>query len=122
MGNTCNHFLVDTTKNRYEHKPKVATERPCFTIFWDFLIHTNRTIKANQSDIVVKDKQGKMCYLIDMSVPSDKNVAVKVFDKMSKYKNMKFEVSKMWKLSQNYPHGCGNIGLCKKRNNRAYKY
>ena len=83
-----NNFLVDTTKNWYEHKPEAVTEGPGFTILWDFPIHTDRTIQAYRPDIVVKDKQGKTCYLIDMSVPSEKNVAAKVFDKMSKYKDL----------------------------------
>ena len=91
----CNHFLVDTTENWYEHKPEVVTGGPGFTILWDFPIHTDRTIQANRPDIVVKDKQEKTCLNIEMSVPSDKNVSAKVFDKMSKYKDLEIEVSKM---------------------------
>ena len=64
----------------------MSTEGPGFTILWDFPIHTDRTIQANRPDIAVKDKQGKTCYLINMSLLSDKNVAAKVFIKMSKYR------------------------------------
>ena len=50
-----------------------------------------------------------------MSVPSDKNVAAKVFDKMSKYKDLETEVSKMWKLKvKNIPVVIGALGLVKK--------
>ena len=110
-----NHFLLDTTKNWYEHKPEAVTKGPGFTTLWNFPIHTDRTIQANRPDIVVKDKQGKTCYLIDMSVPSDKNVAAKVFDKMSKYKDLEIEVSKMWKLKVKTIHVVvGALGLVKK--------
>ena len=31
-----------------------------------------------------------------MSVPSDRNVAAKTFEKLSKYKDLEIEVEKMW--------------------------
>ena len=50
-----------------------------------------------------------------MSVPSDKNVAAKVIDKMSKYKDLEIEVSKMWKLKvKTIPVVVGALGLVKK--------
>ena len=50
-----------------------------------------------------------------MSVPSDKNIAAKVFDKMSKYKALEIEVSKMWKLKvKTIPVVVGALSLVKK--------
>ena len=47
------------------------------TILWDFAIQTDRKIKTNKPDIVVKDHKRKACLLIDMAVTTDDNVSVK---------------------------------------------
>ena len=83
---------MNTRKNWYEHHPEPVTCGPNFTILWDFPIQTDRTIQANRPDIVVKDFLGNVCYLIDMSVPSDKNVSSKTFEKLSKYKDLEIEI------------------------------
>ena len=89
-------YSIDSNANWYEHDPEPVTEGNDVTILWDFTIHTDRTIQANQPDIVIKDKENNTCFLIDMSVPSDRNISVKVFEKLSKY-DLQFQ-SKTWKL------------------------
>ena len=37
--------------------------------------------------------------MIDVTVPADKNVSLKEFQKLSKYKDLEIEVTKMWKLN-----------------------
>ena len=56
------------------------------TIMWDMSVNTNRTITANRSDIIVKDSVNSTCKLIDMTVPSERNIALKETEKKSKYK------------------------------------
>ena len=56
------------------------------TALWDFSINTDRTIKENRPDIVVRDHEKKSCLLIDMTVPSDRNILLKELDKLSNYK------------------------------------
>ena len=56
----------------------------------------DREIKANRPDIVVKRKDEKSCLLINVSIPADKNTAVKVVEKLSKYKDLEIEIQKMW--------------------------
>ena len=56
------------------------------------------TIQANRLDIVVKNDNDKTCFLNDMSVPSDTNVSHKIFEKLSKYKDLEIEFTKMWHL------------------------
>jgi len=58
------------------------------TILWDMSIQTDREIKANRSDIVVKNKKEKSCLLIDMAIPTDRNTSEKVTEKLSKYKGL----------------------------------
>jgi hypothetical protein len=111
----CKHYGKETTKNWYEHHPQPVTEIGHITILWDFTIHTDRTIKANRPDITVKNHTDKTCLLIDMAVPTDKNVAVKEFNKIQKYKDLGIEIAKMWKLKPTtIPVIIGALGVIKK--------
>ena len=78
-------------------------------------IQTDREIKANRPDIVIKDKQEKSCLLIDMSIPTEKNTSVKVTEKLSKYKDLEIEIERMWGMKvTTIPVVIGALGLIKK--------
>ena len=78
-------------------------------------VHTDKTIKANKPDIIIKDKQEKTCMLIDLAIPSDRNTAVKVAEKLSKYKDLEIEITKMWGLkTKSVPVVIGALGIVKK--------
>ena len=51
------------------------------TIVWDRPVNTDRTITANRPDIIVKDSVNSTCKLIDMTVPSDRNIGLKETEK-----------------------------------------
>jgi len=112
------HYSISTPSNWYEHHPDPVTEGKDVSILWDFPIHTDRTIQASRPDIAIKDKRNNTCLLIDMSVPSDNNVAAKEFEKLSKYKDLEIEVGKMWHLkTTTIPVVVGALGLIKKGTN-----
>ena len=94
----CKSFCLPHERNWWENKPPKIVENKNATVLWNFDIHTDRTIQANRSDIVVKNHNDKTCFLIDMSVPSDTNVSLKIFEKVSKYKDLEIEATKMWHL------------------------
>ena len=79
-----------------------------------FDIHTDRIIQANRPDIVVKNHNDKTCFPTDMSVPSDTNVSRKIFEKLSKYKDLEIEVTKMWHLKTTLPVVIGALGMVTK--------
>jgi len=111
----CKHYDIETTEKWYEHKPAPVVENKTVTLLWDFSIHTDRTIQANRPDIVIKDKVKRTCQLIDMSVPSDNNVSAKEFEKLSKYKDLEIEISKMWNVKAiTIPVIIGALGIIKK--------
>ena len=60
----CKHYNIKVTDKYYEHEPKTVTENNEATILWDMPIQTDREIKANRPDIVVKDKKQRTCQLI----------------------------------------------------------
>ena len=59
-------------------------------------IHTDRELSANKPDKVIKDHADRCCKLIDVSVPADRNTSTKVFEKLSKYKDLEIEIARMW--------------------------
>ena len=53
--------------------------------------------------------------MIDMNIPSERNVSIKEVEKLSKYKDLEIEVTKMWKMkTSTVPIVVGTLGLVKK--------
>jgi hypothetical protein len=52
---------------------------------------------ANRPNIIIKNKEDKTCLLIDVAIPSDKNVIQKEAEK-KKYKNLSIEIQRMWNM------------------------
>ena len=67
------------------------------TILWDSII-TDRKISANRPDVAIHDRKSMSRVLIDVSVPDDKNIALKEADKISKYKDLEIEINRMWNV------------------------
>ena len=78
-------------------------------------ISTDREIKANKPDIVIKDLNKKKCWIIDISIPTDRNVALKEMEKLSKYKDLEIELNRMWKMDTIVvPIIVGDLGMLRK--------
>ena len=113
--NICKELNINVEEKWYEHEPQTVTERDNITILWDMPIQTDREIKANRPDIVIKDKQEKSCLLIDMSIPTEKNTSVKVTEKLPKYKDLEIEIERMWGMkATTIQVVIGALGLIKK--------
>jgi hypothetical protein len=48
--------------------------------------------------IIIKNKKDKTCLLIDVAIPSDKNVTQKEAEKKLKYKNLSIKIRRMWNM------------------------
>ena len=53
-----------------------------------FPLQTETSIHPNRLDIIIKDEKAKICKLVEISVPSDKNIAAKKFGKLGQYKGL----------------------------------
>jgi hypothetical protein len=53
---------------------------------------------VNRSDIIIKNKMDKTCLLIDVAIPTDKNVIQKEAGKKLRYKNLSIEIQRMWNM------------------------
>lgn len=94
----CKEFGIEVPDNWYSHVPKSVCEHEDITVLWNQGVQTDREVLANRPDIIIKNKQKKTCILIDVSVPSDRNVVQKEAEKKLKYKNLSIEIQRMWNM------------------------
>ena len=97
-GKICKKCHVQTADKWYEHNPKTVEEKDDITILYDMPIH--REISGNRPDIIIKNNRDKKCIVIDVAIPSDKNTSTKVSEKMSKYKDLEIEITRMWQIKR----------------------
>ena len=62
---------------------------------WDMPVNTDRTITASRPDIIIKDSVNSTCKVIDMSIPLDRNIALKEIEKKSRYKDLELVIQRM---------------------------
>ena len=119
----CKEFGTEVKEQWYEHEPMTGTRKDSITILWDMPIHTDRTIPAIRPDIVLKNKKGKTCLLIDTTIPLDTNTSVKTTEKLTKCKELEIKVERMWGLkTTTVPVVMGALGAIKKyMGNCSYK-
>ena len=73
----CMHYTIEVSAKYYEQDPRNVTENSEVTILWDMPIDTDKEIKANRPDIVVKISRGELVnslkHLSLQKGPIDKN-------------------------------------------------
>jgi hypothetical protein len=110
----CKEHHIEVAEKWYEHEPTKITKKNHLTIMWDCPIITDRKINANRPDIVLKNTQTNTCKLIDMSVPSERNICLKYGEKKTKYKDLEIEICRMWKTkTEILPVIIGALGTIK---------
>ncbi|XP_067940219.1 uncharacterized protein [Watersipora subatra] len=85
----------DTTKWYLDREDGVNENDPA-KILWDFYIRTEKHVLANQSDIVVVDKENKGATTIEVAVLNDYAIASKDKEKVEKYLPLGEEIEKCW--------------------------
>jgi len=48
---------IETTDKWYTHMPKPIYEEGDVTVLWNQAVHPDREVKANRSDIIIKNKK-----------------------------------------------------------------
>jgi len=94
----CKHVGLQDTDKFYKHIPERFINVNGTTIMWDVSVITDRTVLANRPDIVLCDKRDKTYPLFDIAIRNDPNINAKDTEKLSKYKDLENEVSRMWKV------------------------
>jgi len=68
------------------------------TVLWNQAVHTDREVKTNKPDIIIKNKKEKTCTLIEVPIPADRNAVQKEAEKKLKYKSLCIEIKRVWNL------------------------
>jgi hypothetical protein len=68
------------------------------TVLWNQGVQTDREVLANRPDIIIKNMKDTIFLLIDVAIPSDRNVIQKESDNKLKYKNLSIEIQRMWNM------------------------
>ena len=74
----CKEYNIRVSEKWYKHQPNTVTENDEIVILWDMPIQTDREIKANRPDIIVKNKYKKECILIDIAIPYHQKVILQL--------------------------------------------
>ena len=93
----CKDNDLKITDKWYQHTPEAVMHNKDnnLTIMWDMPVNTDRTITVNRPDIIVKELVNSTCKPIDMTIPSDRNIALMEIEKKSKYKDLELEIQGM---------------------------
>ena len=94
----CKALGIESTDKWYTHIPKPVCEDGNVRVLWNQAVHTDREVTANRPDIIIKNKNEKICTLIDVAIPADRNVVQKEAEKKLKYKSLCIEINWMWNL------------------------
>jgi len=78
--------------------PKPAHEEGDVTVLWIQAVQTDREVTENRPDIIIKNKKGKTCTMIDVAIPADRYFVQKEVEKRLKYKSLYIEIQRLWKL------------------------
>jgi hypothetical protein len=89
---------IETTENWYSHLPKPVCQHEDITVLWNQGIQTDREVLVHRPDIIITNMKDKICLLIDLAIPSDRNVIQKESEKKLKYKNLSIEIQRMWNM------------------------
>ena len=80
----CRELGCEVPNKWYELTTRSVVNINEYIIFWKYSIISDRKIPATRPDVVIHDQKSKTCVLIDVSVPDDKNIALKEAEKISK--------------------------------------
>ena len=64
---------------------------------WDFTIVTDSVIHHDIPDIVLTRKTSNEIFMIDVAIPGESRISQKTVEKLTKYVDLKIEVSRLWK-------------------------
>ena len=96
---TSQKYGFPTTAKSYEHfvdKEMAVLENEEVKLLWDFSIQTEIRIDHNKPDLVLLDKKGRTCYIIDVVCPFDTRVEKKEKEKFEHNTDLKYELLKVW--------------------------
>ena len=114
----CRKFGVKCAGKWYEEVPeevRVSADGNV-EIWWDRSVMTTKQLDHNRPDVVVIDRAARKWFIVDFSVPWDKNVVVKEDEKIARYSPLALEVRRVHGVATRVvPIVVGALGVVSKR-------
>ena len=82
----------------YKHQPQVRIDIGDTNIMYDKKLITDKRARHNKPDIIIHDKSNQSCQIIDVAIPVDANVNKKIAEKLTKYKDLQIQLTKIHEL------------------------
>jgi hypothetical protein len=92
------HMALQVTDKYCEHVSEWVIIFSGTTVMWDILVITDQTILTTNLIQHSMIKKEETCQLIDIAIPDDSNVNTIEAEKLSKYKELEIEVSRIWNV------------------------
>lgn len=86
---------INKNEKWYEHEPQTITEKDNITILCDMPMHTDCEIKPTDKTLESRTDREKNCLFIYMTIPTEKNISVRVNEKLSKCRDLESEIERM---------------------------
>ena len=80
------------------HNPAPVLENDMHKLLWDFNIQTDHLIPARRQDLIIINKEKKICIIVDFAVPADHRINLKESEKKDKYLDLARELKKPWNM------------------------
>ena len=77
-------------KERWERGKVLENENA--KLIWDFEFHLRKTTTARRPDLTLEDKNQKKIWICDMTCPQQQNIEAKRIEKLTKYRQLAFEM------------------------------
>ena len=100
MGAVCGKYKIPRVEKWYDHQPEGFEESNEVKVLWDVMIQCDHMIEHRKPDIVVVEKVGRRCFIIDVAIPGDKRIAAKEEEKVEKYQELRQEILRMWEMKK----------------------
>ena len=65
---------------------------------WDFNIKTDYLIPTRRPDLIIINKNKRICKIVDFTVPEDHRINLKECEKKDKYLDLARELKKQWNM------------------------
>ena len=83
------------------HNPELVLENDTHKLLCDFDIQTDYLISARRPDLIIINKNKKICKIVDFAVPADKRIKLKECEKRDKYLVLARELKKTMEYEGN---------------------
>ena len=94
----CQKFKFNRTNKWYMHNPASVLENDSYKLQKDFDTQTDHLISVRKPDLIIINKNKRMCKIVNFSVPADHRIRLKECEKKDKYLDLSRELKKLWNM------------------------